>query len=590
MGASLTYDLVINNVEVVDVGRLRVFSGWIGIRNGKILRVEAGKIPCGISCRAMLDGNGLYAVPGFIDAHMHFESSFVTPRRFAEGAVPAGTLGVLADPHEIANVAGTLGIKALIQSSKDLPLEVFWAVPSCVPATSEVLETSGSVFTLDSVREVKSFSPRVIAIGEVMDYVSLLQDDSRLAEILAWAHSEGMVVDGHCPSLSGANRQLYFAQGIHGDHTLMTPEKILAEISAGVWVELQDKSLTPENVEVVNGLADRSHVLIVTDDYSPHHFVNGHLNTLVAKAIALGMPPLEAIASASYRPACYLRQPDLGMIAPGRWANLFLTSDLCTLKPQAVYFHGQLVAKDGRLLPSLLAPSGEATAKQEVWLDPVFTSLLHSIHMPEVFPEWFRTFSDEREQPVIVMNGVNSLTELEYRRVKVINGFPADGSAAVLSVIVRHGRAEKDRGEERSDKELMGASCLVDGFGFTTGALASSVAHDSHNLLVMGKNPQDMALAVNTVRKMQGGMAAVCDGKVLAEVELPIAGLLSDEPLWVVAEKLQAFENAMRQLGVTHTRPVIAFLVLSLTVSPRYKLSDKGIVDVDKREILTHEI
>lgn len=588
----MTYDLIISNVEIVDVGRLRVLSGWIGIRDGKIIRVEGGNVPSDIFCRELYNGEGMYAVPGFIDAHMHFESSFVTPKRFAEGAVPAGTLGVLADPHEIANVAGTLGVRALIESSQGLPLEVFWAIPSCVPATSEELETSGAVFDLDSVREIKTYSRNVIAIGEVMDYVSLLQDESRLSEILAWAHEQGMIVDGHCPSLTGASRQLYFAQGIHGDHTLMTPEKILAEVSAGVWVELQDKSLTPENIAVINGLADRSHILIVTDDYSPHHFVHGHLNTLVAKAIALGMPPLEAIASASYRPACYLRQPQLGMIAPGRWANLFLTPDLYTLKPQAVFFRGRLVAENGRLKSSSLP---EAWDDSEVWSDPAFQSLLESIHAPEVSAAWFRVFESEREHPVIVTNNVNSLTTLEYRKVKICDGFPArDEAAAVLSVIVRHSREttelKVEQGESASGTEPRGASCLITGFGLRTGALASSVAHDSHNLLVMGKNPEDMVLAVNTVRGMQGGMVAVCDGKLLAKVELPIAGLLSNEPIWVVAQKLQAFEDAMRQLGVTHERPVITFLVLSLTVSPHYKLSDKGIVDVDARRILSYEM
>lgn len=580
------YDCLVYNVKIVDVGLLEVRQGWFGIREGRVWHVGTGnpKARCQQSKHGV-DGHGQYAVPSLIDAHMHIESSFVTPRRFVEAAVPAGTGCILADPHEIANVAGIEGIKYLVESSKNLPMDIFFAIPSCVPATSVELETPGAVFDLSEVRQVRKLSSRFIALGEVMDYVSLLQPDSRASRVLQWARAEGLIIDGHCPSLTGLDRQTYFARGVQADHTLMWPEKIREEVSAGIWVQLQEKSLIPENISVLKGLRDISRILLVTDDYSPSLFYTGHLNSIVRKAIKLGLEPLQAIAAATVRPARYLRLPDQGMIAPGKWANFFLTDDLTQLRPHQVYFRGKLVAEGGILsqkLPEAVRPSAKLT---------------HTVHAPAVNAWTFTVPLPDgcHRVPAVTSNGVNTETGLEEVTVRVRDGefqFAEEDSLNLAAVLRRHGDAPGlDRScsaRAKASQEGRPALCLLKGFGPRRGAIASTVAHDSHNLVVIGRSAVDMALAVNSVREQQGGMVAVVDGQVISRVELPIAGLLTDQPVWSVAESMAAFEQAMQELGVKHERALTFFIVFSLTVSPHYKLSDRGLVDVNQRRIIAN--
>lgn len=552
-------DLLIENIRIVDVGTLQLQWGWLAVKDGRIVLVsgegDAKDLPV---AKQVIDAGGMYAVPTLIDAHMHIESSFTTPRRFVEAALPAGTGAVLADPHEIANAAGSAGVAWLVEEAADLPMDIYFALPSCVPATDASLESSGAVFGVTELENLASRYPgRFIALGEVMDFTALLQPESRLTPILAWAKQRRLLIDGHCPSLTPRQRQLYFSHGIMTDHTLAFPEKIRSELSMGVWVQLQEKSVTAANIAALAELP-LEHVVFITDDHAPSQFVHGHLNAVVRKAISLGFDPLQAIASATIRPARYLGLRDAGILAPGFWANFFLTADLNRLEPEQVYYRGR--------------PAAQWLSEQNGPSKPFAAT---AMHIPQI------TAGDLQIDaagpiPVIVSNGENTATQLEWLDWQ---GDPwqdplPDDYAWCLSV-----------GRHQPHKEI--GLCLLRGFGPREGALAATVAHDSHNVVAVGHFP-DLTAAVAALDTIGGGFAAVVQDVVKASIPLPTAGLLSDEPPAEIAALFAAFEQQMQVQGITHARALTFFIMLSLTVSPYYKLTTKGVVDVQARTILWH--
>ncbi|WP_461367592.1 amidohydrolase family protein [Candidatus Darwinibacter acetoxidans] len=263
-----TYQLVVRNIQLVNVGTLSVEPAWVAVSDGRIAYVGRSGEPIP-EAEVIIDGEGDYLVPSLIDAHMHIESSFTTPRRFVEAALPAGTGTILSDPHEIANVAGVEGVDWIVRASEGLPMDIYFALPSCVPATNTELETPGADLRLEQLQELYARHPeRFIALGEVMDFTALLDPNSRLHPILDWAKERRLVIDGHCPSLPPEDRQVYFSHGIMADHTITNPEKITSELAMGVWVQLQEKSVTQENVEALQKLP-MEQVLLITDDYAP---------------------------------------------------------------------------------------------------------------------------------------------------------------------------------------------------------------------------------------------------------------------------------------------------------------------------------
>ena len=314
----MEFDALLTNARIADVFRYRLFEGWIGIRDGRFVAVEAGDAPTGIRAAETLDIAGRIVVPGLIDSHLHIESSLLTPRRFAEAVLPFGTTTILSDPHEVGNVAGEAGVKWMIDASQNLPLRIYHSIPSCVPATSPELEWTREVFDAAAIRRLAR-QPSVIALGEVMDYRGLLGPNERLQAIVAAARENNLIIEGHIPTLAGLELSQYLAHGISSDHTLTFAAKIQEQISKGLAVMLQTKSVTPENMAAVADLPDRSHIILVTDDIEPSLLTDGqgHLSRIVALAIECGMPPLEAIAAASIRPARYLGLRDHGAIAPG---------------------------------------------------------------------------------------------------------------------------------------------------------------------------------------------------------------------------------------------------------------------------------
>lgn len=561
-------DLLLTNAKIVDVFRLRTFDGWAGIRAGRFIYVEEGAPPAGFAAARVLDVQGRYLTPGLIDSHMHIESSHVTPRGFAQAVLPHGTTTVLADPHEVANVAGEQGVRWMIRASEGLPLRIFYAIPSCVPATSPELEWTAGVFDGNVVTRLAQ-EPSVIALGEVMDYGQVLANGARLRGMVDAAHAAGLLVEGHIPTLSGPGLSQYLSWRITSDHTLTTPDKIREQVGKGVAVMLQTKSCTPENMEAVNALPDHSRVMLVTDDIEPSLLVEGHLSLIVGWAIEAGLPPLEAIASATIRPARYLGLRDLGGIAPGFHADFALLDGLgesgATFAPNQVFVGGEQVAADGRMTVPPLPPTPEPPQG-------------HAVPGPFA-PGDFRVSSNGRGRltanAVVVKSDTISLTDLARVSVPSAGGYVTlkDNAALAFVAVIARDRSSAAVG-------------VVQDLGLSAGAVASSFAHDSHNLLVCGRSAAEMAAAANAVHAMGGGVAVVRDGVVIAKLPLPVLGLLSDASLDAITHDFAAVEQALRGLGVRHKRPFLMLSLLALSVSPKFKFTDKGVIDTERRELL----
>lgn len=543
------------NAKIVDVIRQQVFHGWFLIENGKFKFVEQGEItenePVDV-----VDLNNKYVVPGLIDAHMHVESSLVTCDRFAQIALKHGTIAVLQDPHEMANVFGIDGVRFMINHGKNQPLEFYVAIPSCVPTTHKSLETPNASIEPEDIEKLAKMN-NVIALGEVMDYIGILNDDEKLLKIIQIAKKYNLLIEGHCPTLKGKDLSKYIATGVGSDHTLTNPEKISEQLSKGMCVMIQEKSLTQENIQAISNLKDRSRVLLVTDDTPAAKLLKGHLNKIVSSATNQGWPILDAIASATIRPANYLRLTHLGAIAPGKYASFFVTDDLEQLEPTETVCKGSEYEK-------LLFQKTKTEKFTAIFGDKVFGE--NDFHLSNV---------DDgiRKLNVVVCNDQNTFTKLIQESVTVRNGF-AIGDYVNVAVLHR--------------KSLKGYVGLLRGLGMKKGAFASSFSHDSHNIVVVGKCAKCMKKAAEELLKIGGGMV-FCDNSNLIGLPLEIGGIISTQKVEVVAQKLEKIEKLLKENGVKHRNPMTFLSVLTLTVSPLYKFSDLGIVDTEKAQVFNNK-
>lgn len=555
----LKADLLIFNAQIVDVVRLRAYLGWVSVVAGVLHYVEEGTPPAGMVASETTDLGGQFLVPGLIDAHMHIESSLLTPRRFQQAVLPHGTTTVLADPHELANVFGPAGVTYTLEASEHLTLRVYVAIPSCVPATDFSLETSSGQIDEEDVIALAAHS-RVIALGEVMDYQGLASPGSRLPTLIRAAQAQGLLIEGHTPTLSGTVLSDYAAYGVLSDHTLSTPAKLLEQLTKGFTVMLQEKSLNAEVVGALLKLPDRSRVLLVTDDVMPNRLLDGHLSLIVRSAVRHGLNVLEAIAMATLRPAAYLGLRHLGVIAPGRQADLLVVPDLAEFRPVQVLIAGKTVYPASLDLPeNPVVPSGGELSR------------------PLTRPEDFRLPVDDglRSLAVISMNAVNTFTTLEYEGHEVFGGTLKDPDLTRVAVLQRAGTRPPSAG-------------LLRGLGLRSGAFATTLAHDSHNLLVFGQSVGEMSRAANRLIAAGGGMVFL-DSEEEHFLPLEIGGVVSDAPVTEIAALFDRIESALRQRGVAHLNPLLFLSIFSLSVSPAYKITDLGLLDVECRRLIPLE-
>ena len=550
----LPAELLLKNANVVNV-----LSGEIMLTNVAV--VHSRIVGLGdYEAEETIDLEGAYLAPGFIDAHVHIESSMVPPSEYVRAVVPLGTTAVVTDPHEIANVLGLDGIRFMFESAKHGSLSMFVMASSCVPATT--METNGAVLHWYDLVSLQN-DPWVLGLAEVMNFPGVVSGDEEVLDKLR-IFSDA-VIDGHCPGLTGKNLQAYIASGIVSDHECTTVEEAREKLRMGMTIFIREatnarnlKTLLPLVTE-----ANHHRICFCTDDRQPADLLDeGHIDFMVRTAIAEGIDPIIAIRMATWNPATYFRLHDRGAIAAGRRADMIVFDDLQAPRPRLVFRGGQLVAEDGKMLiPRQELPDRALRHTMSVAWDRVDITIPTEgtkARVMGVIPDQLVTQSLVEEIPSV--NGV-AVTDPERDILK-------------MAVIERHmysGQVGKG---------------FVKGIGIKRGALASSVAHDHHNIVVIGVDDESMLTAARRVARLGGGMVVAEGEEILAETPLPLAGLMSTEPVEIVRDQVDETITAAQNLGSTLHDPFMAMSFLALEVIPSLKLTDQGLVDVDQFKIV----
>lgn len=548
-------DLVIKNANIVNVLSEEIHKGDIAICDGVIAGIGEN-----YSGEKEIDINGAYVTPSFIDGHVHLESTMMLPKEFAKIVLPAGTTTVIIDPHEISNVLGLHGISFMHEAVKDLPMNVYTMLPSCVPATP--FETSG--FDLNSYDlSLLIDKPWVLGIAEMMNFPGVLNHDKNVMAKLELAKSRGKRIDGHAPYLSGKDLCGYIASGVKSDHECTTPEEAIEKLRLGVYVMIREGTAAKDLDALIPVLktSNTRKCIFVTDDRHPAD-LKEHINGMVRRAVEAGVDPIKAVQVASLNTAEYFGLKDLGAIAPGYKADLLVLPDLKTFKPDIVLKDGQVVAQDGKLAVEI--PENDAIATRNSvnvrWITmddfkiPTEGDGFKQVQALEVIPHQLITKSVMSDVKVVDGNAVSNV----------------DTDTLKICVIERH-RATGNIGKG-----------FVKGFNLKCGAIASTVAHDSHNMIVIGTNDFDMYTAAVALIKCQGGKVVVKDGKIISQLPLPIAGLMSDKEFDFVVEKCDELNKAAHSIGCKLEDPFMTMGFLSLPVIPELKITDKGVFDTNK--------
>jgi adenine deaminase len=543
-------DLVIKNARIINVFTKEIILSDIAICKDLIVGIG------NYSGIMEIDAEGRYACPGLIDSHVHIESSMVCPSEFAKAILPFGTTTIIADPHEIANVCGINGIHFILDQTKNLPLNVYIMVPSCVPATP--FENNGASLSAEAI-EPLTIVDRVIGLGEVMDYVSVLNGDkTMLKKIDLFDHA---IIDGHSPSLERNKLNAYRAAGVLTDHECSTVDEALERLRLGMYVQIREGTAARNLETIVRGLLQKNigfeRCVFCTDDKHLEDIKReGHISYNVKKAIACGLKPIDAICAATINAAECYRLKRLGALAPGYSADIILLNDIESFNIEKVFFRGRPVDSYGIAL------------KQSPPLKD--KNVINTVRIPGITRDDLRIRLSGDAATVIRILPDSLVTKKENAKVKMENGlFVADKEYSKLAVIERH-------------KSLNNIGLgIVRDFNIENGAIASTVAHDSHNLIVIGDNDEDMLLAVNEIKRANGGYTIISRGKVLATLELPIAGLMSDRPYDYVESKLKQMINIAWNLGVNRQiDPFIILSFLALPVIPEIRVTDQGLFDV----------
>ena len=503
--------------------------------------------------RETLDAEGRYLVPGFVDPHVHIESSKLLPDEFARLVLPLGTTAIVADPHEIANVLGTDGVHWLCDEAADLPLDIYFMASSCVPASS--FESPRRELTTGDLEGLLRRT-HVLGLAEMMNFPGVVSGSAReLAKLALGSH-----VDGHAPGLTGRALNAYAASGIRSDHEAATAEEGLERLRAGLWLLIREAS-SARNLHALLPLAltyGPHRIAFCTDDREPEHIADdGHINAIVRDAVALGATPEDAIVMASLNPATYHGLSHLGAIAPGRRADIVFLDDLVSFVPVRVLKRGKPVGE----IPATTVPD---------WVKR--TVHVGAIELSDLAVPW-----SGGPARVIGLVPDQIITASLTREPATENGHAVADPArdlAKVAVFERHLQTGRvGRG-------------FVHGFGLQRGAFGSTVAHDAHNLIVVGVEDEAMLIAARRLRELGGGLVVASAERVLAELPLPVAGLLSDRPLAEVLDASRELGAAVRSLGVTFPQPVQMLAFLSLSVIPSLKITDRGLVDVERFELV----
>jgi adenine deaminase len=551
-------DLAVKSVNLVNVLTCEIYPADIGVFDGRIAVVgPAGEYS--LEAKTVIDGSGKWACPGFFDSHLHIESTMVTPAGYARGVLPLGTTSAVVDPHEIGNVMGKEGVKLMIEGSRDLPLRVYFAIPSCVPSVLGA-ETAGATFGPTEISEMMDWE-RVVSLAEVMDYIGVIKNDERMRGIVDAALARGVAIQGHAPKLMGRDLNAYIAAGIDNDHESRLGEEVLEKLRLGLLPLIKLGSPGNHLPRLMPKLLEAAHIDIAlcTDDVEPSDLLtNGHMDRVVRGVMSYGVPVERALRWACYIGPQHYGMRDFGAIAPGFVADFLLLDSLQDVRTNDVFVGGRQIVRDRKLVEPIADPLIGRDIPGTVNIEPIAAEDFH-IRAPV-------------EAGTVQINAIELLgtrmTELASLQAEVEDGFIKPQllpeGAIMATVVPRHGQRTKP------------VSVPLLGVGLTSGAIAHTVAHDCHNIMVAGRSDADMQAAVLELKEMGGGFALVDGGELVASVPLPFAGLMSFESCEELSERIEHYNVEVRKRGVMpeSSRPIMALTGLPLAVIPAIRITD----------------
>lgn len=557
----LPLDLLISG-QIVNVYSGDIFDGYVGVKSSLIAYVGAKPKPA----KERLDFPSKYVLPAYIDGHVHIESSLMTPRMFARAVVPHGTCCVVADPHEIANVLGLDGVKFMLEDSEKTPLKFYFMIPSSVPSTS--LETAGAEISVKEVRILKDLR-RILGLGEVMNYMGVVKGDKSILDKIEACRD--MIIDGHAPGLRGNALCAYMLAGIMSDHEALSPEEAREKLSLGMWIMIREGS-TAKALSRLAGIVSKrcpERVMLVTDDRHAGDIVReGHVDHCLRRAVEEGIDPVDAIRMVTLKPAEYFRLKHLGALSPGKSADITIVDNLRDFRAETVLIDGALVARGGAYLYA------EEEKPKRI--------ALGSVNIGEISVEDLKIRHPKIKHGRAVARAIGLVenqiyTEEVHCEVNVVDGeVKPDPESDMLEICV----VERHRGSGRIGKGF------VIGFGLRSGAIASTVAHDSHNIVALGADIQDIYRAILRLKEINGGLVVVKDERVVAELPLPVAGLMTTLEAEEISQRTEALEEAASNIGCRIKSPFTALSFLSLPVVPKLKITDYGLIDAENLKVV----
>lgn len=544
-------DLVLKNAKYLNVFSNEFLSGDIAVANGLIAGV--GKY----DGKTEIDVSGKFVLPGFIDAHIHLESSMVTPAEFAKAVVAHGTTTVITDPHEITNVMGIDGVEYMIQASQNLPIDVHFMMPSCVPATE--IDESGAELDCKDI-DLYLDNKKVLGLAEMMNYVGVINGDKNVLSKIVTSQAHHKKIDGHAPELSGNDLNAYIAAGVYSDHECSTFENALEKLRKGQFIMIREGTAA-HNLKALMPLLTQqyySRCMFATDDKHPSDLLyGGHIDYIVKQALKNGADPIVALKTATHHAARYFLLNNKGAIASGYLADIVVVDNLEDFNVETVFKRGKLVF-DGEV-KDFSAPTVDEKLAEKCF---------DTFHLDSVTPSSFKV--DGKLGLIGLVGG-----ELLTRNLGTADKIDVENDILKIACIERH-----------KGTNHIGVG-YVKGYSLKSGAVATSVAHDSHNIITVGCNDDDIAVAVNAIKDSKGGIAVVENGKIKALLELPIAGLMSDEPLTTVNEKLENAKLSAYELGADKSiDPFMTLSFLSLPVIPSLRITTKGVFDAENWKML----
>lgn len=570
-------DLVIKNAQIINVFTGEIIKGNVGIYDGFIAHIQyypfEDKTLEGLK---YYDAKNAYLIPGFIDAHAHVESTMMTPKNLAKAVITCGTTTMVTDPHEIANVCGMEGVNYMVECSQNIPMRQFILIPSCVPAVPG-LENSGAEFSAAEVKELLNLD-RVIGLAEVMDFYGVINNDCRMTSIIDVVDEKDLFLEGHAPSLSGRNLSAYLCAGPNSDHESTTSNEAQEKIRIGMFVDARESSISKNVEEIIKGLKNfryLDYLTLCTDDREPEDILkNGHMNDVVRKAIKCGLDPIDAIRSATLNVAREIGVKNIGAIAPGFTADILLVDSLKELNPFAVFFEGILTAENGRLLVDIDKKHFDFEDNNTVYV-PLLKADDFIIKAPG---DGFKV-GKIKAKIINYCDFTTADTEFTVEELPVINNcidISHDKNLKFAAVINRH--------KNHSTK----AFAIVRNFGTDFGAVASTVSHDCHNLIVVYDNKENAYEACKKIIETGGGISCAKDGKLMENLPLPIGGLMSKKSCEELAQDADKMKKALRELGLKELdNPLLRIATLALPVIPKAKMSDMGLIDVLEQKIVS---